>query len=453
MRNCMRSEGTAGKDADAANTGGFWRQAGKSLLLILLSAIVGTGLLILSEFLPAEPMDRNLARSADIFQATGKFPNLHTWCSSRLDNYSDAIMLLMAGNVSAEHPTEYAMISYHPVMGEFDPVQIFTKHYIDGEKYEGYEAYSRYWHGYGVIYRLLLLFLDYHRIRLVNMMLQAGLVLLLCFLMYRAGTWARGMILPLLISYGMLAPTVMWLNLEYSLGLYISLLAVLTVLILYRRGSLREKEYLVLLFSGIGTAYWDVLTYPMAALGLPLAAAFFLAPEEKIKNALTRMIRLIFFWGMGYGLMWVSKWIIGTALTGHNVFAEGIETFLLRTGNEADGEVVSVGRTIWNNTLYFFRTPVSLLFLADLMWAGVWPAVRTFREGGSLAAWGNKMVPYLLIAAIPFVWCVVTKNHASIHFWLVSKAFIVSTMALMCGARQAAGAGVKTDKAGLSAGT
>ena len=177
----------------------FLRQVGKSLLLILLSACVGTALLILSEFLPAPTMDRNLERSADIFLATGKFPNLHTWCSSRLDNYSDAIMLQMAGNVSAEHPVEYAMLSYHPVMGELDPVQIFVKHYIEGVPYEKYEAYSRYWHGYGVIYRLLLLMMDYHGIRKLNTMLQVGLILLICVMMYQAGSRGRGMIIPLLI--------------------------------------------------------------------------------------------------------------------------------------------------------------------------------------------------------------------------------------------------------------
>ena len=436
----LRTERIGMEVTEPANARQFWHNVGKSLLLIVLSAVVGTGLLILSEFLPGEPMDRNLERSADIFQATGKFPNLHTWCSSRLDNYSDAIMLLMAGNVSAEHPAEYAMISYHPVMGEFDPVQIFTKHYIDGEEYEGYEPYSRYWHGYGVIYRLLLLFFDYHRIRLLNTALQAGLVLLLCILMYRSGGRARGMILPLLISYGMLAPMVMWMNLEYSLGFYISLLSVLAMLILYRKGRMGEREYLVLLFSGIGTAYWDVLTYPMAALGLPLAAAFCLEPEERIGRATVRMIRLAFFWGMGYALMWVSKWIIGTALTGQNVFAEGISTFLLRTGNEADGEIVSVGQTIWNNVRYFFRTPVSFLFLVYLLTAGGLPVVRMLRKRESLKAVGERMLPWLLIACIPFLWCVITKNHASIHPWLASKAFIVSTMALMCGFHQAAAA-------------
>ena len=236
---------------------GFGRQVWKALLLIILSAVVGTGLLILSEFLPAEPMDRNLEHSADIFQATGKFPNLHTWCSSRLDNYSDAIMLMMAGNVSAEHPVEYAMMSYHPVMGELDPVQIITRHYIEGVPYEEYEPYSRYWHGYGIIYRLLLQLFDYHRIRQLNMALQAGLILVLCAAMYRAGQQGKRMILPLLISYGMLAPAVMGLNLEYSLGFYVSLFSVLTLLVLHRKGRIREKEYLVLLFSGIGTAYWD----------------------------------------------------------------------------------------------------------------------------------------------------------------------------------------------------
>ena len=411
----------------------FARDTGKSLLLILLCAALGTGLLILSEFLPPEPMDRNLERSADIFQATGKFPNLHTWCSSRLDNYSDAIMLMMAGHVSAERPVEYAMLSYHPVMDDLDPVQIIVKHYIEGAEYQEYEAYSRYWHGYGIIYRLLLQFTDYHRIRQLNTILQAGLILLLCVMMFRGGKRGKSMILPLLISWGMLAPAVMGLNLEYSLGFYVSMLSVLTVLILHRKGRLREKEHLALLFSGICTAYWDVLTYPMAALGLPLAAALCLEPDRKTLSSVARIVRLCFFWGLGYGVMWISKWGIGTLLTGFNVFEEGISSFLLRTGDEAYGEAATALGTIRSNLSYFLNTPVSFLLLACILAAAVLLAVRTREKKLTLRAFGQKMIPFLIVALIPFAWCAVTKNHAGVHFWLASKGFIVSTMAILCG--------------------
>ena len=40
----------------------------KSLLLILLSAALGTGLLLLSELLPAGPMDRHLAGYRQVSQ-------------------------------------------------------------------------------------------------------------------------------------------------------------------------------------------------------------------------------------------------------------------------------------------------------------------------------------------------------------------------------------------------
>ena len=438
MKTAEEGDEAAMKDAVSSPGRTFWRNTGKSLLLILLCAALGTGLLLLSEFLPAGPMDKNLERSADIFQVTGKFPNLHTWCSSRLDNYSDAIMLTMAGNVSAEHPAEYAMLSYHPVMGELDPVQIFVKHYIEGVPYEEYEAYSRYWHGYGVIYRLLLLIMDYHRIRQLNTVLQIALILLLCGLMFRSGRRGKGMIFPLLISYGMLAPAVMWMNLEYSLGFYISMLAVLTALMLNRKGRLREREYLVLLFAGICTAYWDVLTYPMAALGLPLAVIFCLEPEEKIGKAITRIIRLCYFWGLGYGLMWVLKWVIGTVLTGQNVFEEGISSFLLRTGSEAYGETATALGTIRSNLTYFLNTPVSYLMLAHLLAMGILLVLRIRGKRQTGKAAGGTLVPFLIIACIPFVWCAVTKNHAGVHFWLASKGFIVSSMALMSGLALAA---------------
>ena len=82
--------------SESSNMRKIRQSLAKSLLLILLSAALGTGLLILSELLPAGPMDRHLADSAEIFRDTGKYPSLYTWCTSRLDNDSDAKLLQMA---------------------------------------------------------------------------------------------------------------------------------------------------------------------------------------------------------------------------------------------------------------------------------------------------------------------------------------------------------------------
>ena len=134
--------------------------------------------------------------------------------------------------------------------------------------------------------------------------------------------------------------------------------------------------------------------------------------------------------------MWISKWIIGTVLTGYNVFEDGISTFMLRTGSEAYGESVTVWRTLWRNLKYFLRTPVSFLLLAYLVVMGILLFYRSRGTNGFMKVFGKVMIPYLLIACIPLVWCAVTKNHANIHDWLARKAFIVSTMAVMCGLAQ-----------------
>ena len=67
MKTVEERDEAAMKDAVSSSGRTFWRNTGKSLLLILLCAVLGTGLLLLSEFLPAGPMDKNLERSADIF--------------------------------------------------------------------------------------------------------------------------------------------------------------------------------------------------------------------------------------------------------------------------------------------------------------------------------------------------------------------------------------------------
>lgn len=422
--------------SESVTSGRFLHDLGKAVLLILISAVLGTGLLILSEFLPADRMDRNLAQSAQVFRDTGKYPSLFTWCSSRLDNDSDAKMLMMAGSVSPEHPVENAVMSRRGIIGDWDPVQIITAHYLDGQDYDGTADYPRYWHGYKLLYRPLLLFFDYHRIRQINLACQAGLVFLLCLLMFRSPGAEKSMILPLLISYGMMVPSVMGRTLEYSPGLYISLLSALALVLLYRKDRGEEKAWTVFLFSGILTAFWDVFVYPMAALGFPLVTALFLASEKNVSGSLKRMIRLGFFWGLGYGGMWVMKWTIGSVLTGGNLFIDGLETIAFRTGSEADGVVYTAAQTIGLNLQYFFRTPVSFLFAAFLLAETGLLAAGMPKNRDAMKTMGKEILPYVLTACIPLVWYALTKNHATIHYWFTSKALSVLTMALMCGLEQ-----------------
>ena len=421
------------KESEARSAGRFLHNLGISFLLILISSVLGIGLLVLSEFVPVDRMERNLSRSAQIFRDTGKYPSLYTWCSSRLDNDSDAKMLMMAGSVSSEYPVENAVMSRRGIIGDWDPVQIITAHYLDGKDYDGTADYPRYWHGYKLLYRPLLLFFDYHRIRQINLVCQAGLAGLVCLMMFRFPGKGKGMILPLLISYGMMMPSVIGRTLEYSPGLYISLLSVLVLLLLYRKGNGENKAYLVFLFSGILTTYWDVFVYPMAALGFPLVVVLYLSEEKKVSGSLIRLIRLVFFWGLGYSVMWVLKWTIGSILTGSNLFADGLETIAFRTSSEADGIVYTAFQTISLNLQYFFRTPVSFLFLAFLMTEAALLMTRMPKNAEVLKTMGTVIFPYVLIMCIPLVWYAVTKNHATIHYWFTNKALIVSTMALMCG--------------------
>ena len=432
------------KGSESLNMKKFGQCLAKSLLFILLSAALGTGLLILSELLPAGPMDRHLADSAGIFRDTGKYPSLYTWCSSRLDNDSDAKLLQMAASVSAEKPVEAAMMTPRGMIGEKDPVQVVVSHYLEGEPYDRTEPYTRYWHGYAVILRVLLLFMNYRQIRQVNLVLQVGLVLAMCAVLWAGGKKTRGMIPPLLISYAMLMPPVIGRNIEYSVGFYTSMLFSLILLLLHRKGKAKEKEYLVLLFSGIFTCYWDVLTYPMAPLGFPMTVAFFLNTEDKISGALRRGIRMGFFWTLGYGLMWLGKWSIGSLLTGRNFFEDGFGTIMERTSGVAAGESLTAAGTIGLNLRYFFRTPVSFVFLAYLLVMLALLGAALIRSRGQRTGSMKKaenpaasLLPFLALAFLSPVWYAVTKNHASIHPFLASKSLIVTTMALMCGLRLA----------------
>ena len=79
------------------------------------------------------------------------------------------------------------------------------------------------------------------------------------------------------------------------------------------------------LLSGVITSYFDLLTYPLLSLTFPLITLLLMIRKhEKIvsNKMIVGMICLnSFFWGIGYGGMFISKWLVATLITGNDVFS------------------------------------------------------------------------------------------------------------------------------------
>ena len=88
---------------------------------IVLSAILGTLLLCGAYLLPTESMEKNVRNSAEIFVREDTYPELYSWCTSTLDYFSDAYMLLEASYYSEGTVLERALrnvrVSAYGILG------------------------------------------------------------------------------------------------------------------------------------------------------------------------------------------------------------------------------------------------------------------------------------------------------------------------------------------------
>ena len=175
----------------------------------------------------------------------------------------------------------------------------------------------------------------------------------------------------------------------------------------------------------MATAYFDLLTYPMAALGIPLVGVFACREQTSLKEDLKCLVKLGVVFGIGYGGMWAGKWLLTYLLCDPWVFGSVAGSIDFRTSRSGkEGEAISVLGMYVRNLGGFFLNPgvvAALLYAAGLL------AVKAKKHTLRL----YKPLPLLACALIPFAWFFVTANHAYIHCYFTCRAFLVTALAVL----------------------
>ena len=397
---------------------------GSMLACVVLASILGTLLLCGVYLLPTEPMERNVRKSAELLEHEGTYPALYSWCTSTLDNFTDAYMLLEASDHSEGTVLERALRN-DPGICVRDPRKVLTDHYIEEEPLQESVGYPRYWHGYEIWLKPLLSLTDYAGIRMIRFFYQMGLMILTCILLWRKKM--KRAILPLALCYLMMMPVVLARNMEMS-GCFGVTLWTLIVLLLLKDN---RKVPFLFLFAGITTAFFDFSTYPTLTFTMPAVLHFTMNPPENWKDTLRRFVRIGFYWVVGFAGMWAMKWTLATLVTGENVFADALNQIQVRTSDMHQDYVthVSYFECAARNILWFVRTPATALVGLFCVWC-----VLPFGKKGKGGYGGGKtlpVLPYVLAALVPFAWFAVTINHSYMHIFFVCKTLAGPAFAVM----------------------
>lgn len=356
------------------------------------------------------------------------------------EHVDSAQPILDEQNTSADYPLIHAWeqfyMTYRPGIFDGNSTKIIIENCFkdiqsDYVRESLIPEYSRYWHGYVVLWRPLLYFIEYKD-------LEIAVTFLLFFLAMIIATEIRKRKSMIYVCYFwayfcMTMPMIVGMCFQYVPMALIINLGLLYYI--YHSERLSDKSnafYIFFLVIGALTNYTDLLTYPLCTWGIIIVWAVLLDPiYRKPSHYVGRVILSGLSWIIGYGGMWVGKSILnGLILDGDAatlIFREAI----YRAGDK---------EPLWNrfNAMYLnwrhYMTPVYGIILAICIAAWL---ISTLLKG-----WKSSEKRYalgLVMLSSP-VWCFVLSNHTRIHHVFTYRIYgvmVMAALALMAESMQA----------------
>lgn len=409
----------------------------KYIIVSITLFFIGFMALILVSFIPKATIRENVAESADFMKKQGEVFEFNSIGRTIFNhNSTDAIMLNIVYSLDDENVIDSvlrARRNYIPnVSTEFVEDKLGNlKHesayffmtnelydLVNGEKQKVFD-YARYWHGYIVILRPLLLIFNIFEIRII---LQIVLLLFFVILLYyisKKRSWKLSLIyLVSFIALDLLA----WITTIQ--GILVMIIATVTSVFI-ANGKINNKNMNLLLFiSGALTAYFDFLTTPLITFLLPIITYKMINIEETtIKKELISFIKNGFSWGVGYLGFWTSKWIITDLILDTEIIKLSLEQILYRIGS---------GRKNINFLALLYNCIFSANILNIIMYVTTFCCSLCFVARKGIKYFFEKQkLYYYLCMIIPIVWYCIIADHSYQHYFFTYKTLIITLLGYM----------------------
>lgn len=392
----------------------------KFVLAYVITLLVASTAMIAVHCIPKEKIVEQVRESIPILESEGIYDTrYYGLVLFRLDNFTDKTMLQLAVTPEQKSIVEEAMLNYKYVS---KPNFEELKAACSGE-YDGMQRteYSRYWHGYLVTLKPLLLFFSIRGIRVINYCLFLILLTVLTFLsVKKIGTYfGICLIISLFLTNFMMVP----LSLQFSTCYIVSFISMILILSFpsLTKNSMRLSVFLFTI--GMITSYFDFLTAPMLPLCFSIMVVF-LKKGNVINPTLFTVFLVCFAYLLGYGLMWSSKWGLAYLLTGYDVLSSAFGQAQAYTISEEvmSDSLLSLIELAKNHKsgIIFSIVPIAICFAASVVYIAKLPTQLI-----------KDHIWMIVVMLIPVLWLLVMKNHTLIHYWFTWRNLVASLLCLL----------------------
>lgn len=286
-------------------------------------------------------------------------------------------------------------------------------------------GYPRFWHGYLVLLKPLLILFDLSVLR--TLCCIAFLLLFTMAVHQIANQISLSLALCFCLAFSLFNVPVIMISLQFSITFLLTLLAC-NILLFYLPKKL--SPYWVpcfFLVCGGATIFFEFLTSPLITLGLPLTLYLAYQVNKKQISAFEQVKQIIMLgllWLLGYSFIWFMKWALASLVLGSNIIEEAVNQMRLRTVTDfgeplAQSPVELIGK-LFSLIPLPALVPLTIILLLVALIQNI---VR-----GERKAIVNSL-PLLLVICMPFAWFTVLHGHTARHFWFVYRELLVSYFA------------------------
>lgn len=285
-------------------------------------------------------------------------------------------------------------------------------------------SYARYWHGYQVFLKPLLIFVSLPAIRDLYSFIMLILILLTFWQLSIKYNLSVGILFGILLVgiRAYLFP----LSMQYSNEFIIIFVSMIIFMNLNQNGNEKRIGSMFMIVGGL-TSFVDLLTIPLASFGM-LFSLYIFSDERKygwqrIVHFIQNSVKMGGLWLIGFAGVWVSKWILASFVLKKNVVNDAINQLIFRTGEGSTGHVSRIGTVETNLQFMFSKTYVTLVLVTLILSVILWIVQKKWKIQ-------DMRWELLVIAALPIVWYMVLSNHSQIHAWFTYRLLAVTVFAV-----------------------
>ena len=405
----------------------------KYIVIFLITLLICIGLLVLTSKIPKSSIDNNIKESVEYYKGVRGIEKIKRWREySWIHYYADSILLNIIYSIDTDKPLESSLKAMYYESIKQDVNDDFIT--LVEENKEANTEYIRYWHGSMVIVRTLLVLFNIEQIYIINAIILSLLAIYLIILLFKKHK-------PLAISFllGLISVMIFYVPkcLEYTWTIYIML--IVSILSIYFEKK-KEKLLLPMFFiTGMLTCYFDFLSTEILTVLVPLLIILCIRYKEKRIKYFKKTFKFVFsvfaMWGLGYVLMWFSKWILASIVLNINAFDYVTDKAMVRIGqkvNRLSGIDLSLAAIIRNIKILFpisnFKKYEEVILLAiPITLFVVHVLIIDIKKSKKL--WFSLIL--LFIGITPYIRYAILANHSYRHAFFTFRDQLVTVMVLV----------------------